>query len=104
MLDYLVHFFTNNKIYLFTGLALLLLIVLPTRGKISSQTRTWLYVAVILWIICFSYRVNTGNDIISLFKKSDNFDDESQPVQVPGGPFNKYYSNDAGRKAKTTNQ
>jgi len=104
MLDYLVYFFTNNKIYLFTGLALLLLIVLPTRGKISSQTRIWLYLSVILWIICFSYRVNTGSDIISLFKKSDNLDDESQPVQVPGGPFNKYYSNDAGRRPKTTNQ
>ena len=104
MLDYLIHFFTNNKIYLFTGLALLLLIVLPTRGKISSKTRTWLYLSVILWIICFSYRVNTGNDIISLFKKSDNFDDESKPVHVRGGPFNKYYSNDAGRRPKTTNQ
>lgn len=104
MLDYLVHFFTNNKLYLFTGLALLLLVVLPTREKISSKTRRWLYAAVILWIICFSYRVNTGNDIISLFQKSDDFGDESQPMQVKGGPFNKYYSNDAGRKAKTDNE
>ena len=104
MLDYLVHFFANNKMYLFTGVALLLLVVLPTRGKISSKTRIWLYGAVILWIICFSYRINTGNDIISLFQKGDDSGEESEATQVRGGPFNKYYSNDAGRKAKTDNK
>jgi len=104
MLNYLIHFFTYHKIYLFTGLALFLLIVLPTREKISSNTKKALYLAVIIWIICFAYRVNTGNDITSLFTTSDNFGEESPPKRIEGGPFNKYYSNDAGRKARATDQ
>jgi len=101
MLDYLIHFFSYNKIYLYTGLLLLLLVVLPTKGKMSSRTRGWLYVAVVIWIICFAYRVNTGNDIISLSSKKDTSGDETRPMQGEKGPFSKYYSNDAGRKAKT---
>ena len=31
MIDYLIHFFTYNKIYLFTGAALLLVVLLPTK-------------------------------------------------------------------------
>jgi len=104
MLDYLIHFFTYNKIYLFTGLALLFLVVLPTREKISSKTKKALYFTVIIWIMCFAYRVNTGDDIISLFKKSDDWGEESRPIRIEGGPFNKYYSNEAGRKVKTNNQ
>jgi hypothetical protein len=98
MLDYLVHFFSYNKIYLLTGVGLLLLVVLPTKGKISSKTRAAPHVPVIIWILCFTFRVNTGDDITSLFKTSDTFCDESRPVSVVGGPFNKYHSDDAGRK------
>lgn len=100
MTDYLIHFFTYNKIYLFTGAALLLLVFLPTKEKISSNTRKTLFVFVIIWILCFAYRINTGNDIIYLFDKNDTFGDEREPARLESGPFNKYYSNDAGRKPK----
>jgi len=100
MADYLIHFFTYNKMYLFSGAVLLLLVFLPTKERISSNTRKALFVFVIIWILCFAYRINTGNDIIYLFDKNDTFGNEREPAGLGGGPFNKYYSNDAGRKAK----
>jgi len=99
----LVHFFTYNKLYLITGVVLLGLFLLPTKEKISSSTRKLFYFAAVIWVICFAYRVNTGQDITYLFKKNnaahDTFNPEAQPGKVTG-PFNKYYSNDAGRKPK----
>jgi hypothetical protein len=86
--------------YLFTGAALLLLILLPTKEKISSKTQKALYLGVIIWIICFAYRVNTGNDITHLLNNSDDFGNKKNPTKIEGSPFNKYYSNDAGRKPK----
>jgi hypothetical protein len=86
--------------YLLTGAALLILILLPTKGKISSKTQKALYLGVIIWIICFAYRVNTGNDIAHLFISSDDFGNKQNSTKVKGSPFNKYYSNDAGRKPK----
>lgn len=100
MIDYLIHFFTYNKIYLFSGVALLLLVFLPTKEKISSKTKKALYVFIIIWIVCFAYRINTGNDIIYLFNKTDNFGNTRQPGKIEGSPFKKYYSNEAGRKPK----
>ena len=100
MVDDLIRFFTYNKIYLFTGAALLLLVFIPTKEKISSNTKKYLYVFVVIWIICFTYRINTGNNITYLFKSSNDFDDESQSTTIKKGPFSKYYSNDAGRKSK----
>ena len=104
MIEYLIHFFTYNKLYLFTGLALFLLVVLPTKGKVSTKTKKALYLGIAVWIICFAYRINTGQDIIQLFNKSDNFGNEPRSTRIQGGPFNKYYSNEAGRKAKANNQ
>ena len=100
MVDDLIRFFTYNKIYLFTGAALLLLVIIPTKEKISSNTKKYLYVFVVIWIICFTYRINTGNNITYLFKSSNDFDDESQSTTIKKGPFSKYYSNDVGRKSK----
>jgi hypothetical protein len=102
MLDYLVHFFTNNKIYLFTGVVLLILVVIPTREKVSPKSQKLFYLAAIIWIICFAYRVNTGQDIISLFSKTNDFHMQARPDKLEG-PFNKYYSNEAGRKPKYAN-
>jgi hypothetical protein len=101
MIDYLIHFFTYNKIYLFTGAALLLLILLPTKGKISPKSKKALFLFALIWIVCFAYRINTGQDIIYLFNKKDNFTNERQSAGIKKGPFSKYYSNDAGREAKT---
>ena len=100
MIDDLIHFFTYNKIYLFTGIALLLLVVIPTKEKVSSGTKKALYVCVVIWVTCFAYRINTGDDILRLFKSNDDFDDGTQSTGIKGSPFNKYYSNDAGRKPK----
>lgn len=100
MVDDLIRFFTYNKIYLFTGIILLLLVIIPTKEKISSNTKKYLYVFVVIWIICFTYRINTGNNITHLFNSSNDFDDESQSTTIKKGPFSKYYSNDAGRKSK----
>jgi len=100
VIDFLIRFFTYNKVYLFTGIALLLLVIIPTKEKISSGTKKALYVFVVIWIACFVYRINTGNDIIHLFKNSNNFDNGTQSREIEGSPFKKYYSNDAGRKAK----
>jgi hypothetical protein len=99
MAYHLIHFFTYNKIYLISGAVLLFLIFLPTKEKISKNTRKALFVFLIIWIICFAYRMNTGKDIIYLFNKSDTFGNEPEPAGIKG-PFNKYYSNDAGRKTK----
>jgi hypothetical protein len=100
MIDFLIRFFTYNKIYLLTGLPLLLLIVIPSKEKVSSATKKAAYVFAVIWIICFAYRINTGNDITHVFKSSNDFNDETRSKQLKGGPFSKYYSNDAGRKAK----
>ena len=100
MIDFLIRFFTYNKIYLFTGIALLLLVIIPTKEKVSSGTKKALYVFIVIWIVCFVYRINTGNDIIHLFKGSDDFGNQQNPTIIEASPFNKYYSNDAGRKAK----
>lgn len=83
---------------------MLLLVILPTKEKISPKSKKALYLVVVIWIICFTYRINTGQDIIHLFNKNDNFGNERQPAGIADGPFNKYYSNDAGRKAKTRDQ
>ena len=104
MVDYLIHFFTYNKVYLFTGATLILLVILPTKEKISSATQKALYLAVIIWIICFAYRMNTGNNITYMFNKTDDFGNNRQPAKIEGSPFNKYYSNDAGRKPKNRNE
>jgi len=105
MIDYLTHFFTYNKIYLITGVILFLLVVIPTKEKIPPKTKILLYIFVIIWIVCFVYRVNTGNDITYLFNSSDDFVvEESQPPSIKKGPFSKYYSNDAGRESKTADQ
>jgi len=102
MLDFLIRFFTYNKIYLFSGAALLLLIIIPTKEKVSSGTRKALYVFAVIWIICFAYRVSTSRDIIHLFKSGDDyaFESETKSPGVKGSPFNKYYSNEAGRQQK----
>jgi hypothetical protein len=100
MTDYLTHFFIYNKIYLFSGAALLLFILLPTQKKVSSNTRKTLIVFVIIWIICFAYRINSGKHFTDLFDRKDTFGDESEAGRLKGGPFNKYYSNEAGRKTK----
>jgi hypothetical protein len=102
MIDYLVHFFINNKIYLVTGIVLLILVFLPTKEKVSSKTQKLFYLAAIIWIICFAYRVTTGRDIISLFSTSNEFDIQAQPGNLKG-PFNKYYSNEAGRSPTDRN-
>ena len=104
MVTDLTHFFTYNKIYLFTGVILFLLVIVPTKEKISSKTKKFLYVFIVLWIICFAYRINTGNDITGLFNSSNAFENENESKQIKGSPFKKYYSNDAGRESKTGNQ
>ena len=97
----LVHFITYHRVYLFIGAALLLLAVLPTKGKISAGSRKALYLVLIIWLISFAYKISTGHDIVHLFHRgNDEFGTSRQPARVKGGPFNKYYSNDAGRKPK----
>ena len=99
-MDNLIHFFTYHKIYLLTGGVLLLFIMLPTRKKIPGKTQKALYLVILIWIICFAYKMNTGDDIIRLFAKGDDLGSEQNSTRIEGGPFNKYYSNDAGRKPK----
>ena len=77
---------------------MLFLVLLPTKKKMSAKTQKALYLALGIWIICFAYRINTGRDIIYLFNRNDNFKNEGQSFHIEGGPFNKYYSNEAGRK------
>lgn len=105
MMDHLILFFKYNKLYFFSGAFLLLLTFLPTKEKISQGARKALYLGLVIWIICFAYRINTGKDIIYLFKKTDNYGSGSSSSSGKiGGPFNKYYSNDAGRTPKTREQ
>ena len=99
-MDYFILFFKYNQLYFFSGAILLLLAFLPTKKKPSPKTQKVLYVALAIWVICFAYRINTGKDIIYLFDKKDTFSNQSPSTQKLGGPFNKYYSNDAGRNSK----
>jgi hypothetical protein len=103
MVDYLIHFFKYNKIYLIIGVVLLILIILPTKEKISAKTQKALYLSIVIWIICFAYRIGTGEDIIYLFKNKNTWENENKPIELKGSPFNKYYSNDTGRKPKSEN-
>jgi hypothetical protein len=103
-MDHFMLFFKYNKLYFFTGAFLLLLLFLPTKEKISGKTQKALYVAAVIWVLCFAYRITTGQDIIYLLDNKDNYseynyNEESQPAKV-GGPFNKYFSNEAGRKSQ----
>ena len=102
-MEYFILFFKYNQLYFFSGAILLVLIFLPTKKKSSPKTQKALYVALAIWILCFAYRINTGQDIIYLFDKKDKFGNQSKTSHIKGGPFNKYYSNDAGRKPKSGN-
>lgn len=104
MVDYLIHFFKYNKIYLITGVVLLLLVIFPTKEKISAKTQKAMYLGIVIWIICFAYRISTGEDIIYLFKNKDTWENESKPIEFKASPFNKYYSNESGRRSKSGNQ
>lgn len=99
MVEFLVDFFLNNRLYLFSGGVLAGLAIVPASGKISSKTQKIFYLAAILWIICFAYRINTGQGIQYLFLHNDAVTGEAEPAKI-GGPFNRYYNNDAGRKAQ----
>ena len=102
-MDYFILFFKYNQLYFFSGAILLLLAFLPTKKKTSPKTQKVLYVALTIWVLCFAYRINTGEDIIYLFDKKDTFSNQDQSSQKLGGPFSKYYSNDAGRNPKNGN-
>ena len=103
MVDYGVHFVAYHKIYMFTGAILLFLVILPTKEKMSAKTQKALYLGVVIWVICFGYRIYTGQNITALFENNEALDNESQPVRIAESPFNKYYSNEAGRKPKEGN-
>lgn len=100
---YLIHFVTYNKLYLVAGGILLSLVILPTKEQVSPATRKAFYLALVIWVICFAYRLNTGESIMNLFKNNDNFEQESQSTILKASPFNKYYSNEAGRKPQNGN-
>ena len=100
MIDRIIHFAAYHKIYLLVGAVLLILIMMPAKGRVSGTAQKALYLLVIIWVVCFGYKIRTGNDVTSLMHKNDAFNGESRPATVKGGPFNRYYSNDAGRKPK----
>ena len=100
MIGRLILFFSYNKIYLITGVILLILSIMPTKERISSKNPIIFYLAVIIWIICFGYRFHTGQDVIHLFNdNNDEFISEVQTHKLES-PFQKYYSNDTGRKLR----
>lgn len=97
MVEFLMDFFLSNRLYLFSGLVIVVLAIMPANGKISSRTQKIFYLAIILWIICFAYSLNTGQDNKYLFMHHGEVKGEAETVKI-GGPFNKYYNNEAGRK------
>ena len=99
MVEFLVEFFLNNRLYLFSGGVLAGLAIVPANGKISSKTQKIFYLATILWIICLVYRINTGQDVQYLFSDNGEVTGEAEPAKI-GGPFKRYYNNEAGRKAQ----
>ena len=98
----ITHFLSYHKIYLIVGAILLLLIMLPTKERVSAGTKKALYVLAVIWLAAFAFRVGTGSDISSMFQKDDeiHFEDEERTPGVKGSPFNKYYSNEAGRESR----
>ena len=101
MVDRLLHFIIYNKVYVISGLILLALLFVPTKERISSGTKKVLYLLLVAWILAFAYRIGTGDDIVHLFDKDVYFVEENKPpAEIKGSPFQKYYSNDSGRKAK----
>ena len=101
MIDRLIHFFIYHKIYLISGIILLCFLFIPTKEKISSGTKKVLYLFLAVWFLSVALKFTTGNDVIDLFRSdTDLFTQEKEPAKFEGSPFNKYYSNDAGRKAK----
>jgi hypothetical protein len=101
MIDRLIHFFIYHKIYLISGLILLCLLFIPTKEKISSGTKKILYLLMVIWLLSVALKFSTGNDVVDLFRNDTDFtSQEKGPAEIKGSPFNKYYSNDAGRKAK----
>lgn len=63
MVDFLVELYTNEKVYLFSGLGLLLLAITTSNGKISSKVQQFSYFSILIWILCIGYRVITGEDV-----------------------------------------
>jgi len=66
MVEFLTDIYTNEKIYLFSGLGLLILAFTTSSGKISSKVQQFSYFSILLWILCVGYRVITGKDIVRL--------------------------------------
>ena len=64
MIDFLTYLYTNEKIYLYTGLGLLVLAIATSSGKISSKVQQFSYFSILLWLLCIAYRVVTGEDLI----------------------------------------
>jgi len=97
MIENLIHVLTHNPLYLITGIILVILVILPTR-KSSPASKNIVYLAAIIWIICFAYKFNTGQDIFRQLANNVNneINAESQPLKIKG-PFNKYYSDESGR-------
>lgn len=63
MVEFLVELYANEKVYLFSGLGLLILSIITSNGKISSKVQQFSYFSILLWLICIGYRVVTGEDI-----------------------------------------
>ena len=100
MIDHLLLFAKYNKLYFITGAILLVLLLLPTKEKLSGKTANFLYIAIVVWAVCLGYRLYTGQDIIHLLDRNDGYIAEERSPGTVQGPFNKYYSNDAGREPK----
>lgn len=103
MVDYAIHFVALHKIYILAGALLLFLVLLPTKEKMSAKTQKALYLGLVIWIICFGYKLNTDQDIVHLFKGNEVSGEEGRPTEIAGSPFNKYYTNEAGRKSRNGN-
>jgi hypothetical protein len=64
VIEFLTDLYGNEKMYLFSGLGLLVLAISTSSGKISSRVQQFSYLGILIWLICIGYRVITGEDLI----------------------------------------
>ena len=102
MFDRLLEIVLGNSVYLFSGVTLLVLILISLKSKeFFKGIKMVLCLAVLLWVGSVGYEYYTGYTVLSLFDKSR---ESSLGAEKEKGAFQKYMSTGSIEKLKDENR